>query len=618
MDNPNIAHASDSVADQNCVKEEAAVEDVNMNNSAEEIVVEYNHNDYAHLIGDGFSLSKTEETALAPVRKMKKKSIKSLLRRPGCMPPFGLFTQVKRAQLKKENPDLKFSDLGRKLGEMWKALGEDEKEGYKSRAKDVSDRKFLDWRRSGDKRRQEEQEKNERLQKFMSSKKMKPNFHKQQGGLVALQDSSTSTKSRSSQNEGHGSQELELNLPWGITVSKVEPDTLNLPYGITVSRVQPNIEVLLEKVTSKSESSGRGIGKNQDVVLTRNALNSQKPGKWVEKSLSMKGQGVQRNAKGLGLREGGNKSKGMKGGATRGKVLQGEANGGRGLQAGANRGRILQGGTNRGTGLQGRSNRGRGLQGRVHEGRSFQGGANVGRGLQAGTYRGRCVLRGRGWHGGVGGRGVQGGVNWGLGVQRGINWEQYVQGGVVRGQGVKSLKRPWKTTLVKSPELESALCRVCAFPSPALTPLKEKQELVASLQTLFSLDIDIASERADSHTEGVCKRCCEQVAAIQGFQMTVSQGQERLRKVHGREVEGGDGGEPLVLVAPSEGELKCGEERHTGREEVEIDPLAESHTESSNIKKEEIYIKHETIEVNVSAEELSVELDVKQETHQLW
>ena len=43
------------------------------------------------------------------------------------------------------------------------------------------------------------------------------------------------------------------------------------------------------------------------------------------------------------------------------------------------------------------------------------------------------------------------------------------------------------------------------------------------------------------------------MAAIQRFQRIVSQGQERLRKVHGREVEGGDGGEPLVLVAPIEG-----------------------------------------------------------------
>ena len=60
--------------------------------------------------------------------------------------------------------------------------------------------------------------------------------------------------------------------------------------------------------------------------------------------------------------------------------------------------------------------------------------------------------------------------------------------------------------------------------------------------------------------------------------------------------------------------MKCGEERHTGRVEAEIDPLAEIYTESSNIKKEELYIKHETIEVNVSAKELSVEMDEKQET----
>ena len=54
------------MTDQGCMKEEVAVEDDNMNNSTEEIVVKYNHQDYAHLIGDGFSLSKTEEVISLP------------------------------------------------------------------------------------------------------------------------------------------------------------------------------------------------------------------------------------------------------------------------------------------------------------------------------------------------------------------------------------------------------------------------------------------------------------------------------------------------------------------------------------------------------------------------
>ena len=93
METQTIANENVSVTDPGCVKEEVAVEDVNMNNSTEEIVVEYNHEDYAHLIGDGFSLSKTEEKGPEPVRKAKKKSSKSQQRRPGSVPPFGLFTQ---------------------------------------------------------------------------------------------------------------------------------------------------------------------------------------------------------------------------------------------------------------------------------------------------------------------------------------------------------------------------------------------------------------------------------------------------------------------------------------------------------------------------------------------
>jgi len=41
-----------------------------------------------------------------------------------------MFAIVKRPQLKEENPSLKFGEVGRKLGEMWKELSDEE---YKNR-----------------------------------------------------------------------------------------------------------------------------------------------------------------------------------------------------------------------------------------------------------------------------------------------------------------------------------------------------------------------------------------------------------------------------------------------------------------------------------------------------
>ena len=43
-----------------------------------------------------------------------------------------LFSQEHREKVKKENPDLTFGGIGKKLGEMWRGLSDKEKEEYKS------------------------------------------------------------------------------------------------------------------------------------------------------------------------------------------------------------------------------------------------------------------------------------------------------------------------------------------------------------------------------------------------------------------------------------------------------------------------------------------------------
>ena len=77
---------------------------------------------------------------------------RALPKRPGAMPPFALFSQEMRAKLQvkiylfivdvcfnlfhqADDPNIGFGDLGRKLGEMWHALDENEKEDYRRRAR---------------------------------------------------------------------------------------------------------------------------------------------------------------------------------------------------------------------------------------------------------------------------------------------------------------------------------------------------------------------------------------------------------------------------------------------------------------------------------------------------
>jgi HMG (high mobility group) box len=45
---------------------------------------------------------------------------------------FMLFSKEHRAKVKEENPDITFGGVGKKLGEMWRALSDKEKAAYKT------------------------------------------------------------------------------------------------------------------------------------------------------------------------------------------------------------------------------------------------------------------------------------------------------------------------------------------------------------------------------------------------------------------------------------------------------------------------------------------------------
>ena len=46
---------------------------------------------------------------------------------------FMLFSKEHRPKVKEDNPDITFGQIGKKLGEMWRALSDKEKEEYKKR-----------------------------------------------------------------------------------------------------------------------------------------------------------------------------------------------------------------------------------------------------------------------------------------------------------------------------------------------------------------------------------------------------------------------------------------------------------------------------------------------------
>ncbi|XP_023333712.1 high mobility group protein B3 [Eurytemora carolleeae] len=112
--------------------------------SGSDVVIEYNHSDYADLL--------TPAPAIKPrmiptsVIKSAPPTVTKLPKRPGSMPPFALFSQEMRTKLQTEEPDIGFGDLGRRLGEMWHSLKEEEKEDYRKRAREVADAKMKSWK----------------------------------------------------------------------------------------------------------------------------------------------------------------------------------------------------------------------------------------------------------------------------------------------------------------------------------------------------------------------------------------------------------------------------------------------------------------------------------------
>ena len=71
-----------------------------------------------------------------------------LPKKPGVFPPFALFSQEQRPLLLNEDPSMGFGEIGRKLGEMWHSLTEEEKENYRRRAREIGDQKMVEYQKN--------------------------------------------------------------------------------------------------------------------------------------------------------------------------------------------------------------------------------------------------------------------------------------------------------------------------------------------------------------------------------------------------------------------------------------------------------------------------------------
>eukprot|EP00521_Asterionellopsis_glacialis_P000194 CAMPEP_0195254948 /NCGR_PEP_ID=MMETSP0706-20130129/5350_1 /TAXON_ID=33640 /ORGANISM="Asterionellopsis glacialis, Strain CCMP134" /LENGTH=74 /DNA_ID=CAMNT_0040307709 /DNA_START=105 /DNA_END=329 /DNA_ORIENTATION=+ len=69
-----------------------------------------------------------KDSAYSPKRSAKKGGAKGKK-----LSGFMLFSKENRAKVKEENPDITFGGIGKKLGEMWRALSDAEKEEFKKR-----------------------------------------------------------------------------------------------------------------------------------------------------------------------------------------------------------------------------------------------------------------------------------------------------------------------------------------------------------------------------------------------------------------------------------------------------------------------------------------------------
>jgi len=83
-----------------------------------------------------------QPTAGGKLRRKRRKQEKGGPKKPATA--FVMFSNEKRDTVKAENPGISFTDIGRKLGEMWREMEPDVKKDYETRAMTAKDKYMLE------------------------------------------------------------------------------------------------------------------------------------------------------------------------------------------------------------------------------------------------------------------------------------------------------------------------------------------------------------------------------------------------------------------------------------------------------------------------------------------
>ena len=421
---------------------------------------------------------------------------KLMPRKPGVFPPFALFSQENRASVLASQADMPFGDVGRKLGEMWHALSETEKEDYRRRAREISDQKMAEYqenlRKMPPQQRQvvinnanSPQRKRRTHGYAIFSAEMKKNL----GGAMSPEETANviaeswrsaspsvrrdyeeraarvnAATLRQTQTHPQAPQIRQQAVPRprvqyaqpngsGLriasvsTLSQPAKKAVNsnlapkLPSGITISRVEPEVSILSEQYQTLQQHQRIAV---QPSVRGRPIVRKPALSPAAQAAMRVKAQ----------LR------------ANHGAV--GAFNG--------HRAPMVQ--------------RGRGM------------------GIQ---YRGR-------------GMGIQyGGVSPGMLKRPGP-----AMGGMGMSPTVAKMPRMMRPVQMAN-KVEQRLCRSCGLISPVGCKLSERQDLLQTLIELTMTGIDLVKDQIEGYPGEICKRCMVSINNFSAFKRTFEQGQTRLK-----------------------------------------------------------------------------------------
>jgi hypothetical protein len=106
---------------------------------------------FTEVMGDSMKmLTDTWEKVIPEEMKVKTpKKSPARSRKPGHTTAWLEYSKAMRTELKEENPEWDFADLGREVGKMWKELSDEDKEEWKEKAEDVNEENLTaprcDW-----------------------------------------------------------------------------------------------------------------------------------------------------------------------------------------------------------------------------------------------------------------------------------------------------------------------------------------------------------------------------------------------------------------------------------------------------------------------------------------